>query len=185
MGRVRNTNFKRAAVCAALSVLTIVSAMPWSRVPAFLTYITSAHARMRVEPLTIETAGGGEPRKFQVEMATTDQEKSVGLMFRTSLADDAGMLFPYGPPQEITMWMRNTYIPLDMVFIHADGTIARIEANTEPLSEAIISSGSAVSAVLEIAGGAASRLGIKPGDIVRHPFFKPAGDAPKTPEAPK
>lgn len=130
---------------------------------------------MRVEPLTIDTAGGSEARKFLVEVARSDQEKSVGLMFRTALADDAGMLFPYGPPQAITMWMRNTYIPLDMLFIRADGTIARIEANTEPLSESIIDSGEPVSAVLELAGGAAVRLGIKAGDKVNHPFFKANG----------
>ena len=129
---------------------------------------------MAVEPLTITPAGGGEARKFQVEVARTDQEKSVGLMFRRTLADDAGMLFPYGAPQAITMWMRNTYIPLDMLFIAADGTIARIEANTEPLSERIIDSGVLVSAVLELAGGAAERLGIKAGDTVQHPFFSAA-----------
>lgn len=136
---------------------------------------------MAVEPLTIETASGGAARAFQVEVARTDQEKSVGLMFRNALADGAGMLFPYGPPQSITMWMRNTYIPLDMLFITADGTIARIEANTEPLSERIIDSGSPVSAVLELAGGAAARLGIKAGDKVRHPFFsaKPAPEPQK------
>lgn len=172
---MRKKNFMRAATCAALVVLALCAAMPWSGLPAFLSYISSAHARMAVEPLTIQPVSGGEARKFQVEVARTDQEKSVGLMFRTKLADDAGMLFPYGPPQTITMWMRNTYIPLDMLFIHADGTIARIEVNTEPLSERIIDSGVPVSAVLELAGGAAERLGIKPGDKVSHPFFK-AGD---------
>lgn len=169
---MRKTNFMRAATCAALIVLALWAAMPWSGLPAFLSYISTAHARMAVEPLTIQPAGGGEPRRFQVEVARTDQEKSVGLMFRTKLADDAGMLFAYGPPQTITMWMRNTYIPLDMLFIQADGTIARIEVNTEPLSERIIDSGMPVSAVLELAGGAAERLGIKAGDKVSHPIFK-------------
>lgn len=152
-------------------------AMPWSGLPAFWSLITVAHARMAVEPLTIVTASGGDARKFLVEVARTDQEKSVGLMFRTALADDAGMLFPYGPPQGVTMWMRNTYIPLDMLFIRADGTIARIEVNAEPLSESIIDSGEPVSAVLELAGGAAGRLGIKAGDKVNHSFFKAKGGA--------
>jgi len=78
--------------------------------------------------------------------------------------DTSGMLFFYETPQEITMWMRNTYIPLDMVFIRADGTVHRIEAMTEPLSERIIGSGGDVVACLELAGGAAQRLGLKPGD---------------------
>ena len=81
------------------------------------------------------------------------------------------MLFPHKEPRELTMWMRNTYIPLDMVFIRADGTVHRIEAKTEPLSDRIISSKGPVSAVLEIAGGNADRLGLKPGDKVRHPAF--------------
>jgi uncharacterized membrane protein (UPF0127 family) len=99
----------------------------------------------------------------------------LGLMFRTSLADNAGMLFFYDRPQEITMWMRNTYIPLDMVFIRGDGIVHRIEAWTQPFSEEIISSGADVVACLELAGGAAERLGLKPGDRVEHALFKPKG----------
>ena len=81
------------------------------------------------------------------------------------------MLFPYSEAREITMWMRNTYIPLDMVFIRADGIIHRIEVRAEPMSERIIASQGEVSAVLELAGGAAERLGLKAGDRVRHPLF--------------
>ena len=127
-------------------------------------------AEMRRETITLVTSTG--ERIIKIEVASTSEEKSLGLMFRTSLADDAGMLFPYAPPQEITMWMRNTYIPLDMVFIRADGTIHRIEARTEPLSERIIPSGGDVAGVLELAGGNAERLGLKPGDRVIHPHFK-------------
>jgi uncharacterized membrane protein (UPF0127 family) len=79
------------------------------------------------------------------------------------------MLFPYGRSQEITMWMRNTYVALDMIFIRADGVIHRIEAQTEPLSDRVIASGGDVFAVLEIAGGGSERHGIKPGDRVIHP----------------
>ena len=168
---MRRTNIKRAASCAALIVFAAWWTMPWSAVPTSWSLITSAHARMAVEPLTITRSGDGDVLAFQVEVARTDQEKTVGLMFRRSLADNAGMLFPYGPARTITMWMRNTYIPLDMLFITADGRIARIEANTEPLSERIIDSGLPVSAVLELAGGAAERLGVKAGDKVNHPFF--------------
>lgn len=158
---------RRAAFGAALFVLPLVS-----RLPGAPEFVARAQAKMRVEELTIEPAGGGDARAFMVELAETDQEKAVGLMFRTQLADSAGMLFWYGSAHDITMWMRNTYIPLDMVFIGEGGTIARIEAETEPLSEQIIAAGSPVIAVLEIPGGAAARLGIKPGDKVRHRLFE-------------
>ncbi len=126
-------------------------------------------AKMRKETLTLVT-GAGE-RSMSVEVADTIEEKSMGLMFRTSLADNAGMLFPYSPPQELTMWMKNTYIPLDMVFIKADGTVHRIEVRTEPLSERVVASQGDVTAVLELAGGAAERLGLTAGDRVVHPHF--------------
>ncbi|MGL4395101.1 MAG: DUF192 domain-containing protein [Hyphomicrobium sp.] len=124
-----------------------------------------------MEKLIIEPASGGGPIAFDVEVARTDVQKSVGLMFRTALGDQQGMLFPHDLSQELTMWMRNTYISLDMLFIRGDGTIHRIAASAEPLSETIIASQGLVRAVLEIPGGAAARLGIKPGDRVRHPAF--------------
>jgi uncharacterized protein len=136
----------------------------------------SAHA-MRQETLKLITARGAHT--IDVEVTETPAEKSQGLMFRTSLADSKGMLFFYETPQEITMWMKNTYIPLDMVFIRADGIVHRIEARTEPLSENIIASKGDVTACLELAGGGAERLGLKPGDRVEHRFFKPAGGARK------
>jgi uncharacterized membrane protein (UPF0127 family) len=131
-----------------------------------------ALARMQVEQLVVQPASGAPARTFSVEIAATDQEKAVGLMFRTRLSDTEGMLFHYGREQIITMWMRNTYIPLDMAFITAKGVIHRIEARTEPLSERIISSEAPVAAVLEIAGGAAERLGLSAGDRVLHPLFE-------------
>ena len=127
---------------------------------------------MRRDSLVLVTAQG--ERTIDIEVAETMDEKALGLMFRTSLPDNQGMLFPYGRSMEITMWMKNTYIPLDMVFIKPDGTIHRIEPRTEPLSEAIIASKGPVSAVLELAGGAAERLGLKAGDIVRHAAFSAA-----------
>ena len=127
---------------------------------------------MRRENVKLLTAHG--THVIDVDIADTPQEKAQGLMFRTRLQDNRGMLFAYDTPQEITMWMRNTYIPLDMVFIRADGTVHRIEAMTEPLSEDIIASRGDVSACLELAGGAAERLGLKPGDRVEHPFFSSA-----------
>lgn len=127
---------------------------------------------LRREPMTLVTAQG--EKQITVEITESNEEKARGLMFRTTLPDDQGMLFFYDTPQDITMWMRNTYIPLDMVFIGADGVIHRIEVRTEPLSERIISSQGNVVACLELAGGAAERLGLKAGDKVRHKLFKNA-----------
>jgi uncharacterized membrane protein (UPF0127 family) len=127
-------------------------------------------ARMRQEKLTLVTAQA--EHTIEIEVAETSEEKSLGLMFRTSLADGKGMLFPYPAAQNITMWMRNTLISLDMVFIRADGIVHRIEARTEPLSERVIAAGAPVTGVLELAGGAAERLGLKAGDKVRHAHFK-------------
>ncbi|MGI9403303.1 MAG: DUF192 domain-containing protein [Hyphomicrobium sp.] len=128
---------------------------------------------MRVERLWLIT-GAGQEQPIEVEVAADLAEKRVGLMFRTYLADGKGMLFPYETPQEVTMWMRNTYIPLDMVFIRADGVVHRIEKRAEPMSERIIASEGPVTAVLELAGGAADRLGLKAGDHVRHRHFSPS-----------
>jgi len=111
-------------------------------------------------------------RAIDAEVAATPEDMARGLMFRSKLGDTQGMLFPSGAPHEVSMWMRNTFIPLDMVFINADGTVRRIEAMTEPLSERIIPSQGPVIAVLELAGGAAARIGLKPGDKVRHRLFE-------------
>ncbi|MEK9679261.1 MAG: DUF192 domain-containing protein [Rhodospirillaceae bacterium] len=120
--------------------------------------------------LEIETKTG--THKFTVEMAVSDRQQAQGLMFRRSMAPNAGMLFDYKRPTRITMWMKNTYIPLDMIFIGADGRIINIAQRTVPLSEATIPSRGRALAVLEVNGGTASRLGIKPGDRVIHPIFK-------------
>jgi len=128
-------------------------------------------AKMRVDRLWLLT-GPGQEMAIDVEIADAPKEKEIGLMFRTELPPGTGMLFPYGSPREITMWMHNTYIPLDMVFIRADGTVHRIEKRAEPLSDRIIASQGPVSAVLELPGGDAERLGLKPGDRVRHPIFE-------------
>ena len=103
---------------------------------------------------------------FTVEVARTPDQQSQGLMYRNALAADEGMIFPFQFPRPASFWMRNTLIPLDMLFIRADGTIARIAANTTPLSEESITSGEPVAAVLEIKGGRAAELGIAEGDRV-------------------
>ena len=123
-----------------------------------------------LEPLSIATAGG--PRRFEVEVARNDADRAQGLMFRRSLAADRGMLFDFGRSEAVSMWMQNTYISLDMIFIRPDGTVARVAERTEPLSQRIISSGEPVNAVLEVPAGTAQRLGIKPGDRVEHAMFR-------------
>ena len=121
------------------------------------------------QPLEIATKSG--VRVFSVEMATTEEEKTTGLMYRKELPDGKGMLFDFSPEQQISMWMKNTYIPLDMIFIRADGRILRIAENTEPLSTKIISSGGLAKGVLEVIAGTAQKYGIQPGDRVAHPLF--------------
>lgn len=115
-------------------------------------------------PLNIVTKGG--KIAFQVEVARTPEEQARGLMYRTSLAEDRGMIFPMTPPRFASFWMKNTYIPLDLIFIRTDGSIARIAANAVPEDLSPISSGEPVAAVLEIAGGGAARHGIVEGDRV-------------------
>jgi uncharacterized membrane protein (UPF0127 family) len=122
-----------------------------------------------VQPLEIVTRNGVQV--FSVEMATTEQEKETGLMYRKELADGKGMLFDFSPEQQVSMWMKNTYISLDMIFIRADGRILRIAENTEPLSTRIIPSGGLAKGVLEVIAGTAKKYGIEPGDRVGHPLF--------------
>ncbi len=122
------------------------------------------------EALVIATDGG--LREFQVEIADDGQERSRGLMFRREMADDAGMLFDFGAEQPVDFWMENTYIPLDMLFIKEDGTVASIAERTTPLSRRTVPSGSPVRYVLEINGGLSDELGISPGDKVSGPAFE-------------
>ena len=114
-------------------------------------------------PLTIRSANG--THRFKVEVARTPEQQSTGMMFRRSTPPNHGMIFPYAPPQEVAFWMRNTLIPLDIIFIRTDGTIARI-TTAKPLDETPVPSGEPIVAVLEIAGGRAAALRIKAGDRV-------------------
>ncbi|MBP2533905.1 DUF192 domain-containing protein [Agrobacterium tumefaciens] len=118
------------------------------------------------EPLTIETASG-KTHDFVAELALDDAQRAQGLMFRKSMPSEYGMLFDFGEARAVAMWMRNTLIPLDMLFIGSDGRITHIHENAVPHSEAIISSRGPIKFVLELNGGAAKRSGIKPGDMVR------------------
>jgi uncharacterized protein len=144
------------SLAAAFAVVLILCANPAARAAS-------------VQPLEIATKSG--VRVFLVEMATTEEEKTQGLMYRKELPDGKGMLFDFSPEQQISMWMKNTYVPLDMIFIRADGRILRIAENTEPLSTKIVSSGGPARAVLEVIAGTAQKYGIQPGDRVAHPLF--------------
>lgn len=119
--------------------------------------------------LTLQTSQGA--RVIAIEVPETVTEQQTGLMFRQSVPETSGMLFLYSQSQEVTMWMKNTGVSLDMVFIRADGQVHRIEAHVEPLSERIIPSRGAVVAVLELAAGSAERLGLKVGDCVELPWI--------------
>ena len=118
--------------------------------------------------VTIDTAAGGH-YTFQVELARTEAEQERGLMNRTSLAEDAGMLFLFNPPQSVNFWMKDTLIPLDMLFVAPDGRIINIKSRATPRSLTPIPSGGTVAAVLEVNGGIARTLGIHRGDKVRLP----------------
>lgn len=109
---------------------------------------------------------------FHVEVAETPEQRSKGLMFRRAMPKDHGMLFHFSEETPVMMWMKNTYIPLDMVFLSRKGVVTTIESDTTPMSEAVIYGGRA-SAVIELNAGIAKEIGLKAGDIVKHPSFKP------------
>jgi uncharacterized protein len=121
---------------------------------------------------TVEIASKTGVHSFAVELAVNDEQRARGLMFRRELPEGRGMLFDFQREQPITMWMQNTYISLDMIFIRGDGRILSIAENTEPLSTRVISSGGSARAVLEVIGGTAKKLGIRPGDRVSHSIFR-------------
>jgi uncharacterized membrane protein (UPF0127 family) len=120
---------------------------------------------------TVEIVSKSGVHVFQVELAVNDAQRAQGLMDRKELPEGRGMLFDFQREQDVAFWMKNTYIPLDMIFIRANGRILRIAENTTPLSEQMIPSGGPVRGVLEVIGGTARKLGIAPGDRVAHPFF--------------
>jgi uncharacterized membrane protein (UPF0127 family) len=122
-----------------------------------------------LDTLEIVSKSGVHP--FAVELAMSEEQRERGLMFRRELPEGRGMLFKFEPDQVVTMWMHNTYIPLDMIFIRGDGRILRIAENTTPQSDRIISSGGLARGVLEVIAGTARKLGLAPGDRVAHPWF--------------
>lgn len=165
-------NAGRALIlAAALSCAGVIASGCQASEPPAVVADTPAPspADVPLEPLTIETARG--PVAFKVEIADTDAERQRGLMFRTTLPPDRGMLFDFGSAAPRAFWMKNTYIPLDILYIDADGRVIWIAAMTEPFSEEPIPSHGKALGVLEIAGGRAAELGIDIGDRVRHRIF--------------
>src|ERR1700693_4028554 len=153
------TGRRKALQLAAAAALMLAFSQP---APAQLERFPSAE-------LNVVTAGG--PHKFAVEVATTPAQLEQGLMFRQSLAPDSGMLFDFKSPQPVMMWMKNTLIPLDMLFVDTQGRMVNIHERAVPESLETIGSGAQVRGVIELNGGTAARLGIRPGDRVVYPIF--------------
>lgn len=141
-------------------------------VVAFVASLFAFSVAHAAETQTLEIVTKSGVHVFAVEMAKTEEERAKGLMYRKELPEGRGMLFDFSPEQNVSMWMKNTFISLDMIFIRSDGRILRIAENTEPQSEKIISSGGPAKGVLEVIGGTARKFGIAPGDRVAHPLFQ-------------
>lgn len=161
-------NRGRTPVLAALMLGALLAASA-CRAEAPSPAPVSAPAPVALETVTIDTDRG--PAVFTVEIADDEAERQRGLMYRTSLAPDAGMLFIWNKAAPRAFWMRNTYIPLDIIYIGADGRIVSIAAMTEPFNETPVPSDGPALGVLEIAGGRAGQLGIAVGDRVHHRIF--------------
>ncbi len=145
-------------------------AMHWL-ILGFFGLLAAAGPALPAGKQTLEIATQSGVQVFSVELADNDAERAKGLMFRKELPEGQGMLFDFHREQDVSFWMQNTYISLDMIFIRGDGRILRIAENTEPLSTRLVPSGGPVRAVLEIIGGSARKLGIAPGDRVSSPIF--------------
>jgi uncharacterized membrane protein (UPF0127 family) len=136
-----------------------------------LVFLFFATPALACDPLTIDLRHAGAQVRFSIEIADEPEEQKQGLMHRSSLGQFSGMLFVYPKPQPAHFWMKNTLIPLDMLFLDAAGRVSAIHANTVPLSLETLHGGDAVRAVLEINGGLAETLGIGVGAEARHPAF--------------
>ena len=146
--------------------LRLVRFLPLGFIGWLVAALVFGAAAANAEPLVIHA--GGSAYQFEVEVVTTPETRAQGLMFRKAMPTNAGMLFIYPGEQAVSFWMKNTLIPLDMLFLKADGSIARIAHNAVPLDETPIPSNAAVKAVLEVNGGTAATLGIKEGDKVEY-----------------
>ena len=162
----RMTNVLRALCAGFLLMAAVGACSPVSANGAASETATRLHpiSGLAIIPLTVTTAKG--PHKFQVEVAATEPEQERGLMFRTALGPDEGMIFPYDPPRRTAFWMKNTVIGLDIIYIGADHRVLNIARNAVPYDETPLPSAGPVSGVLELAAGRAAQLGLEPGDKV-------------------
>ena len=159
------------AICVAMALVVAASAYFYSQRPS------SADGQamiLPVDPTPLVAVTKSGERSFSIEIADTSDEREAGLMFRQEMADDHGMLFVFGESREVNFWMKNTPMPLDLIFVGEDGRIRAIRQG-EPQSEAIISPGGPVRFVLELKAGTAAKDGIEDGDLLRHPAI---GTAP-------
>ena len=149
-------------ICRVLAVLLLAAALP----AAALTPIAAGAAQpiLATVPLTLITTSGAH--RFRVEIAATPAQQQAGLMFRTAMPPNAGMLFPFAPAQPATFWMENTVLPLDLIFIGPDRRVLNIAADAKPYARDFIASAGPVIAVLELNAGEAKRIGLQPGDAV-------------------
>jgi uncharacterized protein len=161
IGAVNRGPVMRRCLLVLLAVLSVLN-LPFA----------GADGRVAAADLqSLEIASKSGVHVFAVELASTPEEQAKGLMYRRQLPEGQGMLFDFHREQPTSFWMKNTYIPLDMIFIRGDGRILRIAENTVPLSETLVPSGGPVRAVLEVNAGTAKKLGIAPGDRVGHAIF--------------
>lgn len=163
---MRIAGFLWTAAVLALASCSPPAGAGASPSPSPVAASSAAHpvSGLAVIPLTVTSAG--KLHRFRVEVARSGEEQQRGLMFRTAMGADEGMIFPRNPPSRASFWMKNTVIPLDIIFVGTDRRILNIAANTVPYSEASLASAGDVSAVLELNGGRAAQLGIGPGDRV-------------------
>ena len=150
----------RALLAPVFAILALVSASGCAMA-------AGPQTGLPVETITVDTKTG--PHAFKVEVAADEQSRETGLMFRKIMAPDAGMLFDFQTPQDVSFWMENTILPLDMLFVRADGTIARVAENAVPYSRATIPSGEPVHLVIELNAGRAQALGIAEGEHIHAP----------------
>lgn len=163
-------SIKKSIIIAAMAVSFIFAG--FSAYQKFIDETDSYESNLPVENLTVEMQSGGS-HDFKVEIAEKSMDIRVGLMYRKSMPKNHGMLFKMGKnPRPTGFWMKNTLIPLDMLFVAQDGKIINIHHNAQPLSLGSIKSGGPVTAVIELNGGRADEIGIKIGDKVRHPYFQ-------------
>lgn len=171
MRRAAGISAVRVLAWLALFLAASALALPAARAETVLPEgVEEVEFAVSPAPLLVHTREG--TRRFAVEVADDPRKRARGLMYRRSMAPDAGMLFCFDRTRPVNMWMKNTVLPLDMIFAREDGTVARVAEDAEPYSEAVVSSGEPVRFVLEINAGQAREQGIAAGDRLSHPSMQ-------------